>query len=96
MRGPATRRSNFLAWFNDAFSADVIKVEDAAELARTLNNDDEVALAMHRVLRGRAELIIDHEGITVATPSHWNETPDAAWRLVVAVDRLLTPERRAL
>jgi hypothetical protein len=99
-----TQKSDFLAWFNDAFRADVIKVEsaafrfygDAAELARSLMDDDEVALAMHKVLRGGAELIIDGEGITVATRSYWDETPDAAWRLVVAVDRLLTPERRAL
>ncbi|MEA2569978.1 MAG: hypothetical protein QOI24_1979 [Acidobacteriota bacterium] len=99
-----TRKSDALAWLNDAFRADVIEIEpsvfrfhgDAVELARALNSNDEIAFAMHEVPYGGAELIIDREGITVTARSYWNETPDAAWRLILAVDRLLTPERRAL
>jgi hypothetical protein len=94
-----TRSSDILGWFNDAFRTDIIRIEsdvfrfygDAVDLARVLTDDDEVAMEMHRVLHGGAELIIDHKGITVAARSYWNETPDAAWRLILAVDRLLTP-----
>jgi hypothetical protein len=98
-----TRKSDLLVRLNDAFRADAIEIQssafrfygDGAELARVLSADDEIALAMHEVLRGGGELIIDREGIAIETRSFWDDTPDAAWRLIVAIDRLLTPERRA-
>ena len=98
-----TRKDDLLARLNDAFRADVIEVErsafrfygDAPSLARTLNDDDQAALAMHEVLRGGAELIVGEKGITVEMPRYSGESPAAAWRLIVAVDRCLNPGRQA-
>jgi len=90
-----TRRDDLFARFKDAFRADALDTGSSAfrfhgsdiSAARRLEGDDEVALAMHEVLRGGAELIIDGDGITVEAPK--SASLDAAWRLVVAVHHLL-------
>lgn len=85
------RRADLVANLNVAFRSDALKIDDSAfrfygedeQAARALERNEDIALAMHKVLRSGAELIITPDMIKVQASRY--ASFDNAWQLLVAL-----------